>query len=215
MPRPWLTFLTIGTLGVIVFVFYFLRLQPVLPKPIATDSTAGTLTRPTVTFVDPSTGPEDAKVTIVEFGDFQCQPCKNLSDSLSAVLRSFPDDVRLVWKDMPNESAHPVATLAAVAAQCANRQGKFWEYHDALFERQTYLSEDELLSAAGDVGLDVDAFSKCYDNRDTLEVVRRDFEEGQALGILATPTVYVGDNAASGALTVEQLTAAVRAALMK
>lgn len=215
MPRPWLTFLSIGTLGVIVFVFYFLRLQPVKPKPIVLDSTAGTLTEPTVTFVDPAVGPASAAVTIVEFGDFQCQPCKDLSENLAAVLRSFPDDVRLVWKDMPNESAHPVATLAAVAAQCANRQGKFWEYHDALFERQTYLSEDELLNAANDVGLDAEAFSRCYDNRDTLDVVRRGFEEGQALGILATPTIYIGDDATSGALTIEQLTAAVRAALAK
>ncbi|NBS41993.1 hypothetical protein EBS80_05055 [bacterium] len=215
MPRPWLTFLTIGTLSAIVFVFFFLRLQPVKPKPIASNDTAGTQTTPTVTFVDPATGPSDASVTIVEFGDFQCQPCKDLSDNLTAVMRSFPDDLRLVWKDMPNESAHSLATPSAIAAQCANRQGKFWEYHDALFERQTYLSEDELANAAADVGLDTIAFKACYDNRDTLDVVRRGFQEGQALGILATPTIYVGSDATSGALSVEQLTTLVRNALHK
>lgn len=215
MPRPWLTFLTIGTLGTIVFVFFFLRLQPIKPKPIATDATAGTMTEPRVTFVDPSLGPKDAKVTIVEYGDFQCGPCKELSENLAAAMRSFPNDVRLVWKDMPNENAHELATPAAVAGACASRQGKFWEYQAALFERQSYLSEDEFKTAATDLGLNADQFARCYDNRETLEVVRRSFEEGQALGILATPTIYVGTESYVGALSVDRLTSLIRDALAK
>lgn len=171
--------------------------------------------QPTVTFVNPSRGAETPAVTVVEFADFQCDACKTLSDNLEVLLRDYPDAVRVVWKDMPNEEAHPVATPAAVAAHCADRQGKFWEYHDLLFERQTYLSEDELTKIAVEAGLDTDAFARCYDARDTLGIVRKDYEEGLALGILATPTIFIGTESYAGALSSEQLSALIQEALAK
>ena len=217
MPRPWLTFLSIGTVSAIVLVFFFLRLQPVrAPRDDADD--AGTpveLEQPTVTFVNPSRGPAGARVTIVTFGDFQCDACKTLATNLETVMRSFPDDVRIVWKDMPNEEAHPLATKAAIAAHCADRQGKFWEYHDELFARQSYLSEEEFVTIAADLALDASAFSRCTENNDTLAVVRKDFEEGQALNILATPTVFFGTESYAGALTAEELTGLIQQELIK
>jgi len=208
MPRPWLTLLTIGTIGAIVFVFFFLRLQPI--RPTQTDDEGGQalerIERPNVTFVNPSRGPSDAKVTIVTFGDFQCEACKTLATNIETVMRSYPDDVRVIWKDMPNEEAHPLATKAAIAAHCADRQGKFWEYHAALFERQAYLSEEELATAATDVGLDTETFSRCAESNDTLAIVRKDFDEGRALNVLATPTLFIDADSYAGALTVENLT---------
>lgn len=208
MPRPWPILLSIGALTFIVFAFFLLRLKPVVPKTddVADDGpVAGSLAEPTVTFVNPSRGPEDARVTLVTFGDFQCDACKQMAESLDIVRRTYPEDVRVVWKDMPNEAAHPLATPAAIAAHCADRQGKFWEYHDSLFDRQSYLSEDELRNAGIEVGLDMNAFARCYDAADTLAVVRKDYEEGLALGILATPTVFVGADSYAGALSISQL----------
>src|SRR3989339_836436 len=211
MPRPWTTSLAIGTVSAIVLVFFFLRLQPIRPPQDAmTDETPTSIDVPTVTFVNPSMGPSDAAVEIVTFGDFQCDPCKTLAVNLRTVMRSFPTGLRIVWKDMPNEDAHPLATKAAIAAHCADRQGKFWEFHDALFERQAYLTEDEIVAIASDVDLDVQAFSRCAESNDTLAIVRKDFEEGRALNILATPTIFIGSESYAGELTVEELTGLIR-----
>lgn len=213
-PRPWLIFLTAGTATVIVFAFFILRLQPVRTQRTAAETAAvAPITTPSITFVDPARGASAPKVTLVEFADFQCGPCKELSDSLTAAMRGFPNDVRLVWKDMPNESAHPLATLASIAAGCAGRQGKFWEYHDTLFERQASLSEEEFQRIAVDTGLNADAFRACYDARDTLAVVKKNFQEGQALKILSTPTIFIGSDSYAGALTTEELTKLIRDAL--
>jgi len=216
MPRPWLVFLSIGTVSAIVLIFFFLRLQPI--RPAQTDDLSGTpesIDQPSITFVNPSVGPANAKVTVVTFGDFQCEACKTLATNLATVHRSFPDDLKIVWKDMPNEEAHPLATKAAVAAHCADRQGKFWEYHDMLFDRQSYLSEEELTKAAADVGLDASAFERCTKNNDTLAVVRKDFEEGRALGILATPTLFIGADSSAGALSVAEITDLIQRELTK
>lgn len=217
MPKPWIVFAWIGTISAIVMVFFFLRLQPVKAPAATTDGMddVEAIAEPSVTFINPSRGPTDARVVAVTFGDFQCDACRELAVNLAVVARSFPDDLRIVWKDMPNEQAHPLATKAAIAAHCADRQGKFWEYHDTLFDRHSYLTEDELTTAAVDIGLDTDSFGRCLENNDTLAVVRKDFEEGQALSILATPTLFFGSDSYAGALSVEELTSLVRQQLTK
>lgn len=212
--RPlWLALLSFCTITLIVFVFFVLRLLPVKTPALSTQSDLPAQTQPTITFVDPAQGPTDAKVVIVEYADFQCQACKTLDDSLAVVLRTFPNDVRHVWKDMPNESAHPLATLSAIAARCAGQQGKFWEYHDALYERQSYLAEDQFAQIANDLALDTSAFQRCYDSRDTLPLVKKDFDEGRALGIVSTPTLYLNGTSYVGAVDAEQLVSLVRQAL--
>ncbi len=213
-PRPWLTFLCLGTATVIVFAFFILRLQPIKTRPTALEVAAALpVTEPSVTFADPVRGAAKAKVTLVQFSDFQCGACKELSDNLEAVMRSYPDTVRLVWKDMPNESAHPLATLASIAAGCAGRQGKFWEYHDELFDRQAYLSEDEFAKIATDLELSAGSFKACYDARDTLAVVKKGYQEGRALKLLSTPTIFVGSKSYAGTLSVEDLSKLIQEAL--
>lgn len=205
MSHRWLTFLTIAVLGILVFIFFGLRLRPIeIPEP-KTTTVAGSLDEPTVTFVNPSKGPPDAKVTLVLFSDFQCDACQNIATTLDVVLKTFPDDVRLVWKDMPNESLHPLATPAAIAAHCAAEQNKFWEYHDELFSKQAYLSESLFTQIASSLHLDTDEFESCYDNRDTLPIVTKDYEEGLALGITATPTLFIGDEMLVGAVSAQDL----------
>ncbi len=207
MPRPWLAFLSFGTVGVIVFGFFILRLRPIkaptLESPVTSE--VATLTEPVITFVNPAKGSAKPTVTIVEYGDFQCGPCKDIADAIDVVLRTYPNDIRVVWKDMPNESIHPVSTPAAIAAHCADRQGKFWEYHDSLFDQQALLDESSFLPLASALGLNTETFAACYDARDTLPIVKRDFNEGLALGIVATPTTYINGTSYVGALSAEEL----------
>jgi protein-disulfide isomerase len=213
MPHRWLTFLCITVLGIIVFIFFELRLRPIeLPEP-QTTTVAGSLEEPTVTFINPSQGHEDAALTLIVFSDFQCDACATLASSLAVILKTYPQDVRLVWKNLPNESLHALATPAAIAAHCAADQGAFWEYHDELFAKQSYLSESLFTQIASTLQLNVDRFQSCYDEQDTLPIVTKDYEEGKALGLTATPTLYVGTEILIGAIDVQQLLAVVQAQL--
>ncbi|MFA4845056.1 MAG: DsbA family protein [Patescibacteria group bacterium] len=210
MSHRWLTFLTISVLSIIVFIFFGLRLRPIeLPEP-KLPVEAGSLAEPTVTFVNPSQGSKDARLTMVIFSDFLCDACEMIATSLAVVLKTFPDDVRLVWKNMPNESLHNLATPAAIAAHCAADQGKFWEYHDELFARQTYLSESQFSQIASILGLNQDKFQTCYDEQDTLPIVTKDYEEGMALGITSTPTLYLGNELLIGAYDAQELISIVQ-----
>lgn len=205
MRQRWLPFLVIAVLALIIFIFFWYRNQPIeIPTP-EPSIVAGALSEPSVTFINPSKGAEEPTVTIVEFGDFECDACKTLADSLDVLIASYPNDVKVVWKDMPNESAHELATPAAIAAHCADRQGAFWSYHDALFERQSYLSESQFTQIAQDLGLNVGKFQTCYDDRDTLPIVKKDYEEGLALGLTATPTLFIGEEILVGAVSTQDL----------
>jgi len=199
-----LAFLVIGVLGLMVFVFFFIRTQPIpLPKP--TVSSASPTQTPTITFADPSRGPVTAKVTLVEYADFECTACKEMSSVIDIAMKTFPNDVRLVWKDVPNDSAHTHATAAAIAARCAQQQGKFWEYGSLLFDRQTYLSDAIFTQTAADLNLNADKFAKCVSTKDPMPIVKKDMQEGVDLGLVATPTLFVGSQSIVGVPTIDEL----------
>ncbi len=210
----WLTLLSLFIITFVIFVFFWIRLQPIEPpKPSFSTIEPGSIDRPTVTFVNPSRGASSPKVTIIEYGDFQCEACKTLNSSIEIVLKTFPNDVRHVWKNLPNESAHEYATLAAIAAHCAGEQGKFWEYHDMLFDRQVFLSENEFASIALELGLDRDAWLSCYQHSETLPIIKKDYEEALGLGLIATPTIFINDTYYVGAISTEELISYVQDAL--
>ncbi len=210
MRERYLSFLVIGVLSVIVFIFFFIQTQPIpVPKFLNSSTDASAPKTPTVTFVNPSKGATNPKLTIVEYSDFECIVCKQISPIIDIALQTYPNDVRLVWKDMPNDSAHLHATSAAIAAHCADRQGKFWEYAQMVFDRQSYLSDSALMQIAAELSLNQDKFAKCVSSKDTLPIVQKDFAEGQALGIAATPTLFVGDQVIIGLLTADELSAAI------
>lgn len=208
MNHRWLTLFVTAFIAAVVFLLFWLRLQPVwTPKVEEETNTAAivnTTAEPMITFVNPRKGAANPKVTLVVFGDFQCQPCKELAENLDAMLKSIPE-AQVVWKDLPNESAHELAAPAAMAARCAASQNKFWEYHDTLFDRQVFLTDTSFVTLAGELGLDTEKFSACFDSKDTLPLVRKDFEEGQALSITATPTIFIGNERMTGLLSVEEL----------
>ncbi len=144
----------------------------------------------------PSMGPADAKVTLIEFADFECPSCRQLDLILRDLLPSHPE-VRLVFKHYPLTDIHPWAMTAAIATQCAFQQSPsaFWKMHDAIFDAQDVISSsnvwDKLLDLATQEGLNPEAYRACMINPETASQVKSTIDEGHALAITATPTTFV------------------------
>ncbi|MFZ2681550.1 MAG: thioredoxin domain-containing protein [Patescibacteria group bacterium] len=196
-------FLFSATLIVAFVVLFFVFSLGAKDKISFTDD--ATLDAPTVTIVDPSLGPKDAPITVVNFGDYQCQNCADLEQSLVALRSQYPEALKIVWKDMPNTSQHSEALNAAVAAQCAGEQKQFWEYHTLLMANQASLGAELYTQIAAELDLKSGPFTRCLENQATLPLVQRGFEEGLALGITATPTLFINRERYTGAMTTSEL----------
>jgi protein-disulfide isomerase/uncharacterized membrane protein len=165
-----------------------------------------------------SRGSADAPVTIVEFSDFECGHCSAFHQSLEDVLRRVGPSVRVVFRHFPLDSAcnpkvasrlHPQACLAAAASECAGEQGKFWQYHNVLFENQQRLDREFLIGYATRLGLDVARFTACLGSEAAKARVERDAQEGARLGVDSTPTFFINGRAIKGALDPERLSDAL------
>jgi protein-disulfide isomerase len=154
---------------------------------------------------DPSRGNPSAKITVVEFSDFQCPYCLRASPTLVQLQQAFGDRLRVVWKDFPLTQIHPEAFKAAEAAHCAGDQGKFWEYHDRLFANQQALRPPDLQRYAADTGLDVKRFAECLAMSTHAERVRNGVALGTKLGVDSTPTLFINGRALAGAYPLETL----------
>ena len=142
------------------------------------------------------TGPEDAAVTLVEFGDFQCPACASAKPIVEQLQADFPDDLRFSFRNFPLMSIHPNATRASEAAEAAAVQGKFWEMHDILYEQQSAWSgmanpTEQFKAYAEQLELDMDQFNRDLTNSEVTGRVTRDFNDGGALGVNSTPTFYL------------------------
>lgn len=153
-------------------------------------------------------GNPDAPVTIVEFSDFECPACGHAFGDLRELVRSRPD-VKLVFRHYPLDSScndrlqqqiHPDACRAAAAAECAGRLGRFWEYHDKLFEHQKALDRDSLFRYARELDLDIPTFRTCLDDPATMDRIAADVAAGTRLGIESTPTLFINGRRVQGAL---------------
>lgn len=210
MKSSWLGLFVIFFFAVIVILFFGFWIRSPLQNTSSqkesqtTENGPQEKKEPTVTFLNPKKGASESEIVIVEFGDFLCHACKELQETLDAVLRSDPS-LQLVWKYMPNEQQDALAVPASIAAHCAADQGKFWEYHDLLFERQVYVSEDQLFQIAQETGLSMDTFKNCYNNKDSLPFIRKDYEEGLELGITALPTIFLGTERFVGVIDSQEL----------
>lgn len=152
---------------------------------------------------DPVRGNPDAPITILEFSDFQCPFCARFySQTLPLIKDEYIDTgkVNLVYRDFPIQSIHPNALPAAVAAECANEQGKYWEYHDILFENQNSwakLDTNTLISTfsqyADDVGLVQEQFDSCLETGKYLEEIQQDLNDGRSYDITGTPGFFIGN----------------------
>jgi protein-disulfide isomerase len=153
-------------------------------------------------------GTADAPITIVEFSDFECPACGHAFSDLRDLVRSR-SDVKLVFRHYPLDSScnhrmeqqlHPDACRAAAAAECAGRLGRFWEYHDKLFEHQKALDRDSLFRYARELDLDIPTFRTCLDDPATMDSIAADVDAGTRLGIESTPTIFINGRRVQGAL---------------
>jgi len=140
----------------------------------------------------------DPAVTIIEYGDFQCPGCAGFAPVLKQLVDAYPDDVQIIFRHFPLTSIHPNAQKSAEAAEAAGAQGQFWQYHDALYERQaewSALSADEarqfFIDLAGELGLDSDTFAAALDNGDFAAYVSASEQEATALGLPGTPSAII------------------------
>jgi protein-disulfide isomerase len=152
---------------------------------------------------DPIRGDPNAPITIVEFSDFQCPFCARFHvQTLPLIMEEYIDTgkVNLVYRDFPIQSIHPNALPAAVAAECANEQGKYWEYHDTLFEKQSGWSRLDSNTAlatfsqyATDIDLEQQQFDSCLGSGKYLEEVQGDLSDGRDYDITGTPGFFIGN----------------------
>jgi len=150
----------------------------------------------------PARGPANAPIEMIEFSDFQCPFCLKANPTVNQVLSAYGDRIRFVYRHYPLPN-HPNARPAAEAAQCANEQGKFWPYHDQLFARGGRLSDAELKTAAGEVGLDAAAFDRCVATHKYKADVDADIAAGDEAGVTGTPAFYINGRMLTGAQPFE------------
>lgn len=160
---------------------------------------------------DPILGNADAPVTLIEFSDYECPFCKRyFDDTYEQIKKAYVDTgkVKIVFRDLPLSFHDPMATLEAVAANCARAQGNdlnYYAYHNEIFKRTTSngngLTEDDLSTIASDLGLNLSQFSTCLADESNKEEVRKDLADAAAVGATGTPTFFVGKSTTSGTIT--------------
>jgi protein-disulfide isomerase len=160
----------------------------------------------------PSFGPANAKVTIVEFSDFQCPFCSKAASATKEIKKKYGDKVRFVFRQFPL-SFHDKANLASQAALAAHAQGKFWEYHDKLFANQGALDRAGLEKAAQEVGLKMDEFKKALDDKTFEAPVNADMEIGKKVNVQGTPSMFINGKRVQNATDVEALSKTIDEAL--
>jgi len=157
---------------------------------------------------DPQLGKADAKVTIIEFGDFQCPFCRAFwRDTLPRIKKEYVDTgrVRIVFRDFAQD-VHPEALMTAMAAECADDQGKYWEFHDKAFREQDRRGRDvvryriaDVKRWATEIGLEPTAFNECLDSERYKAEVQKDYKDGADIGMTGTPVFFINGRALVGA----------------
>lgn len=160
----------------------------------------------------PAKGPAKARMTIVEFSDFQCPFCVRAVQQLEAVMKTYPNDVRMIYKQFPLES-HSQAALAARASLAAHAQGKFWPLHDHMYANSRAINREKILTWAKDLGLDMPRFIATLDSPATKAQVDRDIADGERAAVNATPTIYLNGKKYQGSLEPQVLIPLIAAEL--
>lgn len=209
----WLGALLLVT---IVMALFFMSTRTPQRTAESLDQNLGTLDQPVVTFIDPTRGPTDAAVSIVEFSDFICSACASSAVNIARLQAELPNDVKHVYKSMPNEGASSRAVELSVAAMCAAEQGGFWDFHDALFQvsNAETLTDQDLVNLAEALNLNLDSFTTCLTEQETLALVERNFQEGLALELTAIPTIFINGERYTGAMEYDRLEGIVRELLL-
>ena len=139
-------------------------------------------------------GNVDATITLVEYGDFQCPYCKRAHPLIKRLLKEKNNDLHFVFRNFPLQEIHPNAYTAAITAEAAGKQDKFWEMHDLIFENQDKLSTKFLMSLAENIGLDMKQFAEDSKSNMLQSKIETDFESGIRSGVNGTPTFFINGN---------------------
>ena len=151
----------------------------------------------------PARGPTDAKVTVIEFSDFECPYCSQAHDVIEKVMQKYDGKVRLVFRNFPL-GFHQHARKAAEASLCANAQDKFWPYHDALFADQKKLEVPQLKETALSLKLDAEKFNACLDSGEHAKTLDADMKAAEKAGVTGTPAFFINGILISGAQRSEE-----------
>lgn len=180
--------------------------QPTAAPPTPVNIEVGT---------SPAWGPENAKVTIVEYTDLQCPFCARFyTDTYPLIKEQYGDRIRFVFKHFPLTSIHPDAERAALASECAREQGKFWEFHDAAYKQQNNLSRAGLINIAQGIGVaNQEQFAQCLDSEKYIATVTADYNEALGMGLTGTPTFFINGLPLVGAQPYSVFKAAIDQAL--
>lgn len=143
---------------------------------------------------DHHSGNVNAAITLVEYGDFQCPHCKHAHTLVKRLLKEKGDEFHFVFRNFPLREIHRFAHNAAIAAEAAGKQGKFWEMHDVIFDNQNRLTANYLMSLAESIGLDQVQFARDSNSEEVAKKVERDFESGIRSGVNGTPTFFLNSS---------------------
>jgi len=164
------------------------------------------ITEPVIDANDPSLGPEDAKVTIVEYSDFDCEFCGEQERRVRDLLKGeFQGKVRLVRKDFPETDKQSASWKAARAGRCAQEQDKYWQYHHLLYTTDRGLNKSSFLDLARQAGLNFSQFRDCYQEGRQDYLIKLNLQEGSDLGIPGIPYFYINDQEVLGEVSKEEL----------
>lgn len=160
---------------------------------------------PIISKRDPIIGEFESPVAIVIFSDFECQFCQNQEKIIKEIIREYPSQTQLIWKDYPVQDKNSYSWRAAKAARCAQGQEKFWEYHDLLFDSANNQFDEKFLLLAGELDLEINKFKECLQNQEAENLIMDNILEAQALDIVGIPFIYVNDQEIMGNIDYEDL----------
>ncbi|MDL2224520.1 DsbA family protein [Bacteroidales bacterium OttesenSCG-928-M06] len=149
-------------------------------------------------------GSPSAPIVLVEYADYQCPYCGQAYSIIKQLQKKFGDKMAFVFRNYPIQELHPYALHAAIAAETADLQGKFWEMHDIIFEHQRFLDDDSLISYAQRIGLDMEKFKEDFGGKPTINKVEKDMETGNKAGVQGTPAFYVNGKYFTGNWTTPE-----------
>jgi protein-disulfide isomerase/rhodanese-related sulfurtransferase len=203
------SYLAVGVLAVVTGVPGFYELakhgEAPPPPPPPSGSAAAMLVRPDSHI----SGNPNATVTVVEFGDFECPVCKREEPVAKAIRDKYRDKIRFVFRQFPLIHTHPFSERLAEASECAADQGKFWQAVETLYAHQDDMSDESLKRSATEIGLDLPKFNQCLDSGAERARVDRDRADGKALGVNATPTIFVGHQVLEGVPEFDEFSRAI------
>ncbi|MCX6785809.1 MAG: thioredoxin domain-containing protein [Candidatus Komeilibacteria bacterium] len=163
--------------------------------------------------INPTAGSQGAKVTIVEFADFQCSYCRQEFSIVRELLQTYGDRIYFIFRDFPISELHPEAFKAAVAGRCAQEQNKFWALHDQMFINQANLKIADLENYAAGAGLNAAQFNQCLNSNKYDQQINQDYADGFDLGVKGTPTFFIQGYRVAGVIPKDKFVKIIDAAL--